>query len=615
MVLYVTRDIKTVIDFLQIDKTRPAYVEDMMGVYLRRKPWFEECSNLHYHSQAVDESTAIAGWTSPLDDFSRFLHTMTGRTGALQKMKEKDFSFFVGLTSPTISSLIPILPEITVGSDAIELRVDLLVDPASTDGTPGPEFLKDQIALLRSSSRLPLIFTLRSISQGGLFPDEDVERAIALYGVGLRMGFDFVDLELTSPAAVKDYVLGHRKMCTVIASHHDPKGSLSWANEAVEWKQLFDSARAFGDIVKLIGVANTPDDNDDVKVFKKWAAKTHPNTPLIAINMGEAGKISRVNNGFMTPVSHPALPYKAAPGQLPAADIRRVLGITSQIAPKNFFLFGKPVQHSRSPALQNTLFQVTGLPHSYTLYETDRADEIVHLIRSPLFGGASVTIPMKQDVMPLLDAIDPAAKTIGAVNTIVPSSNADGKTILTGHNTDWQGIVLSLRNASAKASTGEAGVVIGGGGTARAAIYALKNMGYSPIYLVGRNKSKLAALTHAFSADYNIQLIASEEEAKAIQRPPVVAVGTIPGDIPVDAGLEAVLRILFRKGADDEGKVMLEMAYKPVVTPLVEIVREAGWKTVPGLEPLVGQGVHQFRLWTGITPLFGVSRDAVMGGK
>lgn len=569
---------------------------------------------MHYHSQAVDESTAIAGWTSPLDDFSRFLHTMTGRSGALQKIREKNFSFFVGLTSPTISSLIPILPEVTVGSDAIELRVDLLVDPASDDGIPGPEFLKDQIALLRSSSRLPLIFTLRSQSQGGLFPDEEVERAVALYGVGLRMGFDFVDLELTSPPQVKNYVLSHRKMCTIIASHHDPKGTLTWTNGAVEWKKLFSTAKSYGDIIKLIGVANQPDDNDDVKSFKKWATKTHPETPLIAINMGEAGKLSRVNNAFMTPVSHPALPYKAAPGQLPAADIRRVLGITSLIAPKNFFLFGKPIQHSRSPALQNTLFQATGLPHNYTLYETDRAEEIVHLIRNPLFGGASVTIPLKQDVIPLLDEVDAAAETIGAVNTIVPRIGGDGKTVLVGHNTDWQGIVLSLRNAGAKASAGEAGVVIGGGGTARAAIFALREMGYGPIYLVGRNKEKLKKLTHAFSEDYGIQLVASEAEAQAIEKSPVVAVGTIPGDIPVDEGLEAVLKVLFKKG-EGEGKVMLEMAYKPVVTPLVELVREAGWKTVAGLEPLVGQGVHQFRLWTGITPLFGVSREAVMGGK
>jgi pentafunctional AROM polypeptide len=600
MVLYVTRDINSIIDYLQIDKTRPAYVEDMMGVYLRRKPWFEECSNLHYHSQPVDESAAIAGWTSPLDDFSRFLHTMTGRSGALQNIRAKDNSFFISLTAPTIQSVLPILPEVTMGSDAIELRVDLLVDPTSSDGLPTPSFLIDQVALLRASSRLPLIFTLRTVSQGGRFPDDDAARAVALYREGLRMGFDFVDLELTSPSEVKEYVLNHRKMCTIIASHHDPKATLTWANGAAGWKPHFDSARAYGDIVKLVGVAKTTQDNDDLKLFKKWALDAHPDVPVIAINMAEAGKSSRVFNGFMTPVSHPALSAKAAPGQMPAADIRRVLGLMSYIDAKKFCIFGKPVQHSRSPALHNALFQLTGLPHTYDIHETDNAADLVNVIRAPEFGGASVTIPLKLDVMPLLDDVDSAAKTIGAVNTIVPSLDAaTGKTILTGHNTDWQGIILSLRNAGARVpghGVQEAGMVVGGGGTARAAIYSLKSMGYSPIYLVGRNKTKLATLTQSFSAEYNIQLLSSEAEAQAIaeDKQPVVAVGTIPGDLPIDAGLEAILKTVF-KMENDDSKVLLEMAYKPAVTPLVELVRSRGWKTVPGLEPLVGQGVHQFK--------------------
>jgi pentafunctional AROM polypeptide len=414
------------------------------------------------------------------------------------------------------------------------------------------------------------------------------------------MGFDFVDLELTSQPEVKEYVLNHRKMCTIIASHHDPKGALTWANGAADWKPLLDAARSFGDIVKLIGVAKTTDDNDDLKVFKKWVAKEHPELPVIAINMAEPGKSSRVFNGFMTPVSHPALATKAAPGQLPAADIRRVLGLMSYIEPKKFCIFGKPTQHSRSPALHNTLFQLTGLPHTYGINETDNAADMVDIIRAPDFGGASVTIPLKLDVMPLLDSVDSAAKTIGAVNTIVPSYDAaTGKTVLAGHNTDWQGIILSLRNAGAIVpghGVQEAGMVVGGGGTARAAIYSLKNMGYSPIYLVGRNKGKLATLSQAFSADYNIQLLSSEAEAQAIpaDKQPVVAVGTIPGDMPIDSGLEAILKAVF-KMENDDSKVLLEMAYKPAVTPLVELVRSRGWKTVPGLEPLVGQGVHQFK--------------------
>ena len=628
MVLLVTRDIKLVMDFLQIDKTRPAYVEDMMGVYLRRKPWFEECSNLHYHSQTVDESAAIAGWTSPLDDFTRFLHTMTGRSEALANIRRKKHSFFIALTAPQIQSVVPILPEVTMGVDAIELRADLLVDPEAADGFLTSDFLVDQVALLRASSTLPLIFTLRTVSQGGRFPDDDTKRALVLYKVALRMGFDFVDLELTSTAELKAFVLSHRKMCTIIASHHDPSGRLSWADDAEDWRPNFDAAREYGDIVKLVGVASMPDDDDDLKAFKRWSAANYPDLPFIAMNMGEAGKMSRVSNGFMTPVSHPALPVKAAPGQLSAAEIRKVLGIVGEIEPKKFFLFGKPISQSRSPALHNTLFGLTGLPHEYGLLETDHADDMVDTIRSPSFGGGSVTIPLKLDVMPLIDSIDPAAQTIGAVNTLVPTQDASGNTVLVGHNTDWQGMVLALRNAGAHGTAGvlkEAGMVVGGGGTARAAIYALKNMGYSPIYLVGRNKSRLATLTHSFSEEYNIRLLSNEGEIRQVPagHQPVVAIGTIPGDTAIEPALREILCSIFQIGATaastagvtagNARKVLLEMAYKPAVTGLMQLASNSGWRTVPGLEALVGQGIHQFRLWTDIMPLYQVSRDAVMG--
>ncbi|KAG9967787.1 AROM pentafunctional protein, ARO1, partial [Aureobasidium melanogenum] len=231
--------------------------------------------------------------------------------------------------------------------------------------------------------------------------------------------------------------------------------------------------------------------------FKAWAAKTHPEIPLIALNMGEHGKLSRITNRFMTPVSSPALPVVAAPGQLSAADIRRGLSLIGEIEPKKFYLFGSPISQSRSPALHNALFAQSGLPHEYGLFETTEAKDIEKIIRAPNFGGGSVTIPLKLDVMELLDHVDPAARTIGAVNTVVPTQTANGKTILTGYNTDWQGMTIALQFAGAEGNSGvlkEAAMVIGGGGTARAAIYALHKMGYSPIYLVGRNTSKLQTL-------------------------------------------------------------------------------------------------------------------------
>ncbi|KAK3673308.1 3-dehydroquinate dehydratase (3-dehydroquinase) [Recurvomyces mirabilis] len=627
MVLLVTRDIEAVMGFLQIDKTRPAYVEDMMGVYLRRKPWFEECSNLHYHSQVVDERSAVVGWRSPLDDFGRFLKTMTGRSGALEEIKAKTQSFFVALTSPNVRELVPLLEEVTVGVNAVELRVDLLVDPKAEDGLPTDEFLVDQIALLRANTTLPLIFTLRSASQGGRWPEAKIEQALSLYRVGLRMGFDFVDLELTAPQEVKDFVFKHRKMCNIIASHHDPKSQMSWSNAGQDWMQLFEQARSYGDIVKLVGIARSSQDNDDLKTFRRQVATKCHRLPFIAINMGDKGKMSRVENSFMTPVSHPALPSKAAPGQVSAAEIRKVLSIVGDIPAKKFWLFGTPIKQSRSPALHNDLFEATGLPHEYGLCETNEAKDLKKLIRNKEFGGGSVTIPLKRDVMPLLDQIDDAAEVIGAVNTIVPHQGEGENVRLIGHNTDWQGIVLSLRNAGAGSGVGprlqQAAMVVGGGGTARAAIYALKEMGYAPIYVVGRNKGKLEDMTASFSEVYRIKIVSQVEEVKQLGSVPVVGVGTIPGDSPVDPGMKDILDAIFARSASSAdatngaakstSKVLVEMAYKPSVTALMSLAEQSGWVTVPGLEALVGQGVHQFRLWTGIVPVYAKARAAVMG--
>jgi pentafunctional AROM polypeptide len=88
--------------------------------------------------------------------------------------------------------------------------------------------------------------------------------------------------------------------------------------------------------------------------FKAWAEEAH-DVRVIAINMGRKGQLSRILNSFMTPVSHPALPFKAAPGQLSAAEIRQGLALMGEIEPKKFYLFGKPIAASRSPALHNTL--------------------------------------------------------------------------------------------------------------------------------------------------------------------------------------------------------------------------------------------------------------------
>lgn len=595
IVLMVHRDIEDVVRYLNIDKTRPAYTEDMMGVYLRRKPWFQECSNFQYHSR----STKSGALSVARDDFARFLRLISGKNEHFEAVKAKKHSFFVSLTMPDVGKMLDILPEVVVGSDAVELRVDLLIDPASKDGIPTVDFVYEQVALLRSVITLPIIFTVRTTSQGGRFPDTAHAQALALYNAAIRMAVDYLDLEIQFPTELLNEVASFKGFSKIIASHHDPLGRLSWKNAG--WAQYYNRALEHGDIIKLVGVAKSIDDNFALAKFKDEMSH---DTPLIAINMGAKGKLSRILNGFMTPVSHPALPFKAAPGQLSAAEIRSGLSLLGEIDQKNFYIFGKPISASRSPALHNSLFKKTGLPHAYGRLETDVVNDIQETVHDDNFGGASVTIPLKIDVVELLDELTDAAKAVGAVNTI--SKTVDGK--LLGDNTDWTGIEKSLLSAGAQPG---AGLVIGSGGTSRAAIYALQQLHYSPVYIVARSPEKVDELVAGFPG---LVPIRSVEEVSKLESLPCVAVGTIPSAKPIDSTIREVLVEIFHAERSVKGnKVLLEMAYtSSATTALMNMAQDAGWKSVEGIEALIWQGMEQFKTWTGITPVYRDARAAVM---
>ncbi len=624
LVILVQRDIEDVMAFLQIDKTRPAYVDDMKSVWLRRKNWYVECSNYQYYSQrSSPKKLAKAS-----KDLQQFLETIIGRRKPLDIIKKKKLSFFISLTVPNVSAAQQLIPEVIVGSDAVELRVDLLEDSKNNSGPPSPDFVATQLAILRASTSLPIIFTVRTHSQGGRFSDHAHDEALALYKVALRTGIEFLDLEIQFPESLLQSISKAKRQTKIIASHHDPKGALSWSNGS--WVHYYNKALLYGDIIKLVGVAKRQGDNARLLEFKSWANLAH-DTPVIAINMGQEGQLSRIQNSFLTPVSHPALPFKAAPGQLSAAEIRYGLALHGEIKSNQYFLFGKPIAHSRSPALHNALFKATGLPHSYGILETDTVADVEKVIHSPDFGGASVTIPLKLDIIPHLDEIADDARIIGAVNTVIsdhsrPSTKHDAGHFLVGRNTDWQGMTLVLENAGAVAldHTGkpiQSGFVVGGGGTARAAIFALHAMGYAPIYILGRSEEKLRSLVGSFPAEYKLEVLTSAQDVRSSKAKPSVAISTVPADKPIDTGVEEALRALLPHESDSEGdgvvkeeqggrqeRIFLEMAYKPAVTPLMYMARQEGWITVPGIDVLAAQGMFQFRFWTGIEPLFKAAR-------
>ncbi|EQK99839.1 pentafunctional AROM polypeptide [Ophiocordyceps sinensis CO18] len=628
-VVLVHRDIDQIVEYLTRDQTRPAYTSEIRQIYQKRKEWYDECSNHVYYSPHAE--TPASGAEIP-EDFKLFVASIHGRSIPFESTAGKRPSFFVSLTFPDLCQARDDIARVVTGVDAVELRVDLLE-------RQDPDAILEQVSVLRDMAQKPIIFTVRTESQGGKFPNGEEARRLALYCLGLRTGVDYLDVEVTSDDHTLQVVSRLRGHTRIIASHHDPQGALSWKNAS--WIPFYNRALQHGAVIKLVGVARAIEDNFDLTGFKCKMLASH-NTPIIAINMGVAGKLSRILNGFLTPVSHPSLPFAAAPGQMSAAEIRQGLALLGAIEARRFYLFGTPISQSRSPALHNRLFQRMGLPHHYDLLETDSVSDLRVVLQSADFGGASVTIPLKRHAMGLVDELTPAARIIGAVNTVMPlakgvtdnrqrflGDNTDWKGIahtlrqaggtcrqrFLGDNTDWKGIAHTLRQAGVTwRSSGSCAMVVGSGGTARAAMFALHSMGLRPVYVVGRDRTKADALAMDFPGDYDVRVMTGAPDIAEMTAGPRVVISTIPADKPVDAMVKEVLAAaLAHSSSPTEGRVLLEMAYKPRVTPVMQLAEQiGGWTVVPGLEVLTSQGCYQFENWTGITPLFSDARDAVL---
>jgi len=286
---------------------------------------------------------------------------------------------------------------------------------------------------------------------------------------------------------------------------------------------------------------------------------------------------------------------------------------------KDFFLLIEQDFGSRSPAMHNAAFAETGLPHVYSVCELEKAGledissttsaVLRERLRAETFGGASVTIPHKQVIMPFLDELSDAAKQIGAVNTVIPSLSEDGRVILRGDNTDWLGVCAALEATLLNRKKNEKrrrALLVGSGGTARAAAYALTEGGRSrnrdyELYLYARDSSKAQLLADAFNGHCLSQL--DSKEAKTLYESGGfdVIVSTIPGDAHFSLPDVAL----------DASPAVLDVAYKPAETALLIQALERGCPVAQGATMLLEQGIAQFELWTGLKAPRDVMRAAV----
>jgi shikimate dehydrogenase len=190
--------------------------------------------------------------------------------------------------------------------------------------------------------------------------------------------------------------------------------------------------------------------------------------------------------------------------------------------------------------------------------------------------GLSVTIPFKKDVMACLDEIDDAAQQIGAVNTVVFACG-----IARGYNTDWLGIrkpITGLQGARA--------VLLGAGGVAAAAAYALADLGME-VTILNRTPAKARTLAEHFGCRWGAW----------------DAFDGLNPDLVVNAtplGMQPDTRSPLRADQLKKEMTVFDLVYTPPVTPLIAAARKAGCATITGTEVFIHQAREQFRLFFGI---------------
>lgn len=260
-------------------------------------------------------------------------------------------------------------------------------------------------------------------------------------------------------------------------------------------------------------------------------------------------------------------------------------------ATKKFYIFGHNISHSLSPTIHNKGFKQIGFDGHYTVHESPEVDSsIAALLADHDFGGASVTFPHKLQVAGLVDFISAAARKIGAINTI---SKKDGK--LWGDNTDWSGVKACIDSAGLSGLADAPAIVLGAGGAARAACYALVELGMTRIKVVNRTRANAEAMMLRFP-EASFEICATLEEAiKASKTAPArVVIGCVPAD---DLTEDKIPAGLF--GGAESG-ILVEMAYRPPVTGMEKAAtKQMSWRIFKGVDVLREQGYAQFSIWTG----------------
>ncbi|MCS6809268.1 MAG: 3-dehydroquinate synthase, partial [Candidatus Kapabacteria bacterium] len=499
------------------------------------------------------------------------LHQHIDRTALEQALDAS----VVGATTPQLcvsvmpqyaSDIVPMIQR-AHGADLVEIRVDMI--PAEEIALIDWEFIRQHVP------NTPLIVTCRSRDEGGYFIGDNDER-LAIYNDAMLAGIDWVDIEHSiAHEIIPELPIGLNTK--YILSRHIIASTLSFE----ELRDILDDMTGvFAHVYKLVFSTNSPSDAHIAMSLIEYAKSRFLNVVIHA--MGEFGEPSRIVGAVRGNAwTYLALDEESptAPGQITLHEAKHVYFLHEKTAQTAIYgLLGYPVRHSKSKYLHNALYRTLS-NHQALLYVHFPAPEAVQFWEDwhNSLSGLSITIPHKEAVFRLLDDISEEARYSGVCNTAVP---IDGR--WKGFNTDVLAIEDCLKPYQQELSYGV--LIVGTGATTQSAIAALNRLGVERIYVIGRNRARVASITSKFrvkavtEADFTMLDIAGIIQTTSL--------GMSPHHDEMPYGSE-----LFRRGM-----IVMDVIYTPVRTRYIEAAASEGCVTITGDEMFIRQAAHQFQL-------------------
>ncbi|RDW80009.1 pentafunctional AROM polypeptide-like protein [Coleophoma cylindrospora] len=525
-------------------------------------------------------------------DLARFIAFTLGQISHHEALITKPRTYFISTTFPDVRTALSNLDILSVGSDAVEIRVDLLKESlvdGSFNSVPSLSYVGEQVMLLRQRTELPIIFTTRCTRENGRFPMDDPELYYKYLYRAIQWGCEYIDVEIWLPEEIRKRLFEQRGNSKIISAFHDFSGTFKWPSAQAQL--IFEESRKYGDIVKMITIINSISENYELEYFRSQIRANNPDgPPLSAVNMGQLGQLSRALNTVFSPITHPLLPIVAAPGQMSAAEINGALSTMGQLPKKDIYAIGN-FRSTPQTTFFEKCFNELGLPHHFASVDRAVKGSVQTFCLQPNFGGAYINPPLhaNQSYIPVLSD---AAAAIGAIDTILVRGEGASSTFV-GDNASWKGIRATLtRDFAPSAYKDRAAIILSSSEEdAASAIFALRSLNVGNIYTVGfKARGPLSSTVEPFTSIESVQKVDH----------PFAIISALP---PEKSHLvQPLLRHFSKLGSKNTGKVFVDLANGPRKADPLAVAEASGWSaygvadtsaftTVETLRLLIGQNI------------------------